>query len=137
MSFAVDSLINLLPIVKANTKLTEVSAPFQNKDSNTGYPFFKNDRRIDPKSGLTYGQLAMNLANSGQISLLEASYYPYIGFTRFLRGKVRPIIGSSRVFNILANRITAPMIEKYKQSFFFSGYLAPEDLKTKMVTLGE
>lgn len=135
-SFAAELLIKQLPKVKANTKLTEVSAPFQNKDSNVGYPFFKNDRRKDEK-GVTYGQKCMALAESGSISLEEASYFPYVGFTRFLRGKVRPIIGSSRVFNILANRITAPMIQQYKKSSFFSGYLDPEGLKNRMVKLGE
>lgn len=135
--FGLEILDKYLPSVKADTNLRQVSLPFQNKDSNTGYPFFTNDRKKDPKTGKTYGQLAMDMAASGSTSFDEASMFPYIGFKRLMRGKTRPIIGSSRVFNVLANRLVAPMIELYKTTALFSGFLDSQQLKLKMVELGD
>lgn len=132
---AVEIVSQSLPHTKISNEIKTVSAPFSNKDANVGYPYFVNDRRIEPKTGLTYGQYILNKAIKGDYNPLDASYYPYVAFARYMRGKIRPIIGSSRIFNILSNRVTAPMIEAYKNTSFFTGYNPPDMLKAKMIQL--
>lgn len=137
LEFATSILLEHLPPVRASTDLITVSLPFQNKDANTGYPFFSNDRKKDPITGKTYGVLAMEMASRSANDYITTSFYPYVGFKRMMRGKARPIIGSSRVFNILSNRLVSPMVEAYKKSVLFRGYLDSKYLKESMVKLGD
>ena len=130
---AVLLVLSELPEYKANNDWKLTSLPFMNKNSNVTYPFFKNDRAIDPKTGLTYGQMAIELAKR----VVGAQIYDYNYATLFGRnqkGKGRVISAVSRVPNVIFNQIESEDIEACKRkSPLFVGYGNDNDLKQAMI----
>lgn len=125
-----------IPNVRSSDKFEEVNLPFMNKHTNVGYPYFRNDRSIDAKSGLTYGQLTSKIAKG--LKPQEVVNYPYIAFGRNLRGKARPILGGSRIQALVYNQLESQEIQVYKsQSPLFIGYNDDKVLKDKLVVLGK
>lgn len=105
-----------------------------NKHTNVGYPYFRNDKLIDPESGKTYGQLTSDIAQKKTPS--EVVNYPFIAFGRNLRRKARPILGGSRIQALVYNQLEKQEILKYKDSCpFFFGYNDDIFLKEKLVKL--
>lgn len=106
-----------------------------NKHTNVGYPYFRNDRNIDPKTGKSFGQLTSEVARRMQPK--DVVTYPYIAFGRNLRGKARPILGGSRIQALVFNQLEREEIEAYKhKSPLFIGYNSDDHLKRAMVKLG-
>lgn len=107
-----------------------------NKHTNVGYPYFKNDRLIDPKTGLTYGQLTSQEAK--KMTPEQVVNYPFIAFGRNLRRKARPILGGSRIQALVYNQLEKNEINEYKiHSPLFFGYNDDKVLKEKMIKLAE
>lgn len=107
-----------------------------NKHTNVGYPYFKNDKLIDPDTKLTYGQLTDKIARSKTPS--SVVNFPFIAFGRNLRQKARPILGGSRIQALVYNQLEKMEIERYKTSSpLFYGYNDNIFIKAKMVKLAE
>lgn len=129
-------LNEMIPHVKSSDKWEEVNLPFMNKHTNVGYPYFKNDRLIDVKTGLTYGQLTSKVAKG--LSPQQVVNYPFVAFGRNLRRKARPILGGSRIQALVYNQLEKKEIEDYKiSSPLFIGYNDDIVLKEKMVKLAK
>lgn len=109
--------------------------PFMTKHTNVGYPYFRNDRNIDPKTKKSYGQLTSDIAK--KLKPYQVVNYPYVAFGRNLRGKARPILGGSRIQALVFNQLEKQEIEAYKhKSPLFIGYNSDDILRAKMVRLG-
>lgn len=126
---AVMLVCNAIPEVKANNNYSLVSQPFMNKDSNVTYPWFRNDRAVDPKTGKTYGQMAVDLAKKVPINeLYKYNYTTLFGRNQKLKG--RAIYATSRIINIVLNQLEAEEIKRYKDlSPLFVGYKDDEGIK--------
>lgn len=129
---AVEVVMDNIPKVKCNDKYELVDQPFMNKDSNVGYPFFRNDRAIDPKTGKTYGLLAVELARATKLEdLWKYNYTTLFGRNQKLKG--RWIFATSRVVNVVLNRLEAEEINMYKErSPLFKGYRDDKELKSAL-----
>lgn len=132
---AVMLVCDAIPSVKANNEWKLVSQPFMNKDSNVTYPYFKNDRAIDPKTGKTYGELSVELAKKvGLDHVYEYNYTTLFG--RNQKGKGRMICATSRVPNVLFNQLEAEEINAYREkSPLFVGYKDDLGLKQALMTM--
>nr|UDL14605.1 MAG: putative RNA-dependent RNA polymerase [Picobirnaviridae sp.] len=124
-----------LPEVRANNDFNLVSQPFMNKDSNVSYPFFRNDRAVDPGTGLTYGQMAIDLAKRTPVDqLYKYNYTTLFGRNQKLKG--RAIYATSRVVNIVLNQLEAEEISAYKEkSSLFVGYNDDTKLKEALIQM--
>ena len=129
---AVLVVLNELPEVKANHDFKLVSQPFMNKDANVTYPYWKNDRAIDPATGKTYGEMSVELAKKvGIAGVYDYNYATCYG--RNQKGKGRLISALSRVPNVVFNQLEHEEIEAYKaKSPLFVGYGTDEDLRHAM-----
>lgn len=58
--------------------------PFQTKHTNVGYPFFRNDKTIDPKTGKSYADITMDAAKITPVEV--AVTYPGVELGRDQRG---------------------------------------------------
>lgn len=107
-----------------------------NKHTNVGYPFYRNDKTVDPKTGKTFAKLTSDMAI--KLHPKDVVNYPYIAFGRNLRMKARPILGGSRIQALVFNQLEAKEIEAYKhESPLFIGYNDDTVVRNKMVLLGE
>lgn len=124
-----------IPTVKANNEWKLVAQPFMNKDSNVTYPYFKNDRAVDPKTGKTYGELAVELAQ--KVGLANVYKYNYTTlFGRNQKGKGRMICATSRVPNVLFNQLESEEINAYREkSPLFVGYKDDLGLKQALIKM--
>nr|UDL14515.1 MAG: putative RNA-dependent RNA polymerase [Picobirnaviridae sp.] len=132
---AVMLVCDALPSVKANNEWNLVSQPFMNKDANVTYPFFRNDRAVDPKTGKTYGQLSVELAK--KVGLKNVYNYNYTTmFGRNQKGKGRLICATSRVPNVIFNQLEAEEIKAYREkSPLFVGYKDDKGLKEALIKM--
>lgn len=131
-----DLLNDLIPDVKSSDKWVELNGLFKTKHTNVGYPFFRNDKAIDPSSGKTFGDITDNIARKSKPE--EVINYPFIAFGRNQRGKARPILGGSRIQALVFNQLESPEISAYKEhSLIFKGYLSREDLKPWLIKMGK
>lgn len=113
-----------------------MNLPFQNKHTNVGYPYYKNDRTVDPATGKKYGQITDEIARKLKPS--DVVNYPYVAFGRNLRKKARPILGGSRIQALVFNQLEHEEIQAYKVSSpLFIGYNNDIVLKDKLVKLAE
>lgn len=118
---AVEIVMDLLPKVAASKEFREVNLPFMTKHSNVGYPYFRNDRRIVPKTNETYAELTMK--QSMQTPLSKLHDYNVAALYGRNQGKGRLIIGTSRIINLSLNRLESREIEAYKRKCsLFAGY---------------
>ena len=132
---AVQLVMDAIPSVKANNDYKLVSQPFMNKDSNVTYPWFRNDRAIDPGTGKTYGEMAVDLAKTVPIDKLYLYNYTTL-FGRNQKKKGRAIYATSRIVNIVLNQLEAEEIKAYKaKSPLFLGYGNDEDLKNGLIRM--
>lgn len=117
--------LDLIPCIVADDDLTETKGPFENKHSNVGAPYFRNDQTVDPETGKTYGQLSFELADKILKDGLKwtdiTKYNICTGLARNQR-KGRLITALSRVCNMLINMIERPEIEAAKAIPLFVGY---------------
>lgn len=105
-----------------------------NKHTNVGYPYFRNDRLVDPQTGKTYGELTSDVAKKLQPQAVVN--LPFTAFGRNLRQKARPILGGSRIQALVFNQLERPEIEAYKEhSPLFIGYNNDTVIKEKLVKL--
>lgn len=132
---AVQLVMDAIPSVKANNDYKLVSQPFMNKDSNVTFPWFRNDRAIDPRTGKTYGEMAVDLAKTVPVEKLYLYNYTTL-FGRNQKKKGRAIYATSRIVNIVLNQLEAEEIKAYKaKSPLFLGYGNDEDLKRGMIRM--
>lgn len=123
---------HVMPTAVPTRNIRSVNQPFMSKHSNVGYPYFKNDQA--KKDGLTYAEITLRDAH--RTKLADAMMYPYTALTRNMRQKARPILGSSRIFNLLCNQWTGPQIEAIKtKSPIFGAYRSAESLKKEMLVM--
>lgn len=133
---AVDFIMELIPEVTSSNKWQEVNLPFMTKHSNVGYPYYRNDQSVDPKTGLTYAQITDKQAR--KMKPKDVAGYPFVAFGRNLRQKPRPILGGSRLQALVFNQLESAEIQTYKQkSPLFIAYNDDTIMKEKMVKLGE
>lgn len=126
----------MVPEVYSSSHWLEVNLPFMNKHTNVGYPFYRNDRKVDPQTGKTYASITSDIAK--RKTPKEVANYPYIAFGRNLRQKARPILGGSRIQALVYNQLEAKEIEAYKaKSPLFIGYNDDQLVRAKMILLGE
>lgn len=132
---AVMLVCDAIPSVTANNDYKLVSQPFMNKDSNVSYPWFRNDRAIDPGTGLTYGQLAVDTARKVPLDkLYQYNYTTLFGRNQKLKG--RAIYATSRIVNIVLNQLEAEEIKAYKdKSPLFVGYKDDTGLKEGLISM--
>lgn len=127
------TLDKVIPAVTPSHDIRTVNLPFMTKHSNVGYPYFKNDQAV--KNGKTYAEIT--LEDARRTKLEDAVHYPYTALTRNLRQKARPIWGSSRILNLLLNRLTAVEVNEYKlKSLVFKAYTNPDELKNSLIKMG-
>lgn len=126
----------LIPTVKSSDAWEDLNSMFRRKHTNVGYPWFRNDRAVDPKTKLTFGQLADREAK--KLSPHMVVNYPFTAFGRNQRGKARPILGGSRLQALVFNQLEAPEIAAYKEkSLIFKGYLSRDELKPWLIKMGQ
>lgn len=134
---AVMLVMDSIPSVKANNEFKLVSQPFMNKDSNVTYPWFRNDRAIDPRTGKTYGTMAVELAETVPVDKLYLYNYTTL-FGRNQKLKGRAIYATSRIVNIVLNQLEAEEIKAYRdKSPLFLGYGNDLDLKNGMIKMAQ
>lgn len=127
-------LFDSYPSVSADTEFKETSAPFESKHTNVGFPWWMNDRNVDPVSGLTYAKLALKTAQSQNLkTIFRYNINTYYG--RNQRGKGRLISATSRVANLFLNRLEAREIEALKSVSYFQGYGNDEVLKKALISI--
>lgn len=125
-----------IPNVSSSRNWQEVNLPFQSKHTNVGYPYYRNDRTVDPKSNRTYGEITSDIAK--KLKPADVVNYPYVAFGRNLRKKARPILGGSRIQALVFNQLESQEINAYKESSpLFIGYNDDTVIKSKLIKLGE
>lgn len=134
---AVSIVLDILPPVKAEDEIKEINLPFMTKHTGVGYPFWQNDKTIDEKTGKSYAELTMELADSLKDKYDE--WYKYNVATMYgrnQRGKGRLLIAVSRVLNLLINPLEAVEIQTYKERCpAFIGYQDDIALKEALVRM--
>ena len=139
---AVEMLLEILPRVKAEDNITEISAAFMRKHTNTCYPLFMNDRTTVPGSTLTAGEetrrIAEEIWKSDDWYDKTKQFLVWTALARNQRGKGRALIASSRVLNLILNLIEAPEISQLKDKCpAFAGYNNDEELKRVLIRMCE
>ena len=139
---AVDMLYEILPRIKAEDNIVEISAAFMRKHTNTCYPLFMNDRTIVPGTTLTAGEETRKIAEEIWASedWLEKvkQFLIWTALARNQRGKGRALIASSRVLNLILNLIEAPEISQLKDKCpAFAGYNDADELKRVLIRMCE
>jgi hypothetical protein len=135
-------LLEVIPQVKADKVIHNISAPFMNKDSNTGYPFFRNDRKVvSSKDSVTWGRYTIDLAEKLTDQLNKPwqvwKYNVDVGWARNQRGKGRAIIAKSRLFNLVVNSLEANEVACMKQIPLFVGLNDDQTQKQQMILQAE
>lgn len=129
---SLEILDNLVPQVTPTMDMKPRFTPFEAKSSNVGYPYFKNDKA--KKDGLTYAEITLRDAH--RTKLADAMMYPFTALTRNMRQKARPILGSSRIYNYLLDRLTGPEITAYQtKSPIFYAYRDVTEIKKVMIEM--
>lgn len=132
--------LDLMPSVTPFNSIDEIAAPFQKKHSNVGYLSAEyvgwgNDRSTEPKSGLTFGVLAIKLAKLLTHSSLARDNISTV-FGRNQRGKGRLLIALCRKLNLYLDRLEAAEIEKNKNfNPYFTGYNNDKVLKKALKSM--
>jgi hypothetical protein len=138
---AIKFVVSVYPEVKADRTIHNISAPFMNKDSNTGYPFFRNDRKNVPGSDETWGRKTIHMAEQITNNMSNPwKIWPYNVYTvwaRNQRGKGRALEAQSRLMNLVCNSLQAPAIAKLKELPEYVGLNDDQAQKAAMIKMGE
>lgn len=142
---AIRNVIGEMPSkVRRSDEFRDWSGPFENKHTQTSWPFFyRDDVVISAENdatgsltkyyGMTYGQACVEIAKHTPISD-TVRMGVNVGYGRNQRGKGRPLIAMARIPAVLFNRMTMPETQACKtKSPLFIGYNDRETLKSAMV----
>lgn len=70
---AIKFIMELLPSYVSASEMSVTAQPFMNKHTNTGYPYFRNDKAKAP-DGRSYAEVT--LADAKQANVDEVLHYP-------------------------------------------------------------
>lgn len=136
---AVLLILDLLPAVRASNDIKEINLPFMTKHTGVGATFWANDRTKDPKTGKTYGEITLSIAEKIKDKFDE--WYKWnisTMYGRNQRGKGRLLIAVARVLNLLLNQLEGVEIPTYKEKCpLFVGYRDDAELKKVLISIGE
>nr|UDL14561.1 MAG: putative RNA-dependent RNA polymerase [Picobirnaviridae sp.] len=126
---AVTLVLDGMPAVKASDEIREIDLPFMTKHTGVGYTGkdiigWRNDRTIDPKSGKSFAEITMSIAESIKDDPKAWDEYNVATmYGRNQRGKGRLLIAVARVLNLILNQLEAVEISTYKDKWnLFVGY---------------
>lgn len=130
--------------IHVSKEFRDWSGPFENKHTQTSWPFFYRDDVVvsaeNDKEGVlrqyygkTYGQMCVEIARNTPIAD-TVSMAVNMGYGRNQRGKGRPLIAMSRIPAVIFNRMTQPETEACKTRCpFFIGYNDRQTLRNAMI----
>lgn len=139
---AIVLILDQMPAVKASDKIREIDLPFMTKHTGVGYTGdsiigWKNDRTIDPKTGKSFAEITMSIAEGIKDDPSAWDKYNVATmYGRNQRGKGRLLIAVARVLNLLLNQLEAEEISAYKTKWnLFVGYKDDVALKEALHTM--
>lgn len=141
---AIQFVFDHMPSVTADDKLDiNVKGVFDKKHANGGWPYNRNDRKVDPDTGQTYAQLYYKLAEEAYRDFLKDGNYQKLLskwnvallFGRD-QGKGRLIIAISRVLTMIIALIGSAEINVLKSNPIFIGYTDPDNIKKRLFEMG-
>lgn len=132
--FAIEVVLDSMPVVEADKDFEQVSGPFQAKHSNVCYPFFFNDRTVDKNTGLTYADVTLNMAKQIDLNWIRNNNFSVVLGRNNRKGRL--IIAPGRVTNIYLSRLSRVEIEALKgYDNQFAGYRPANELKVVLTRL--
>jgi hypothetical protein len=135
-------LLEVIPEVRADREIHNISSPFMGKDSNVGYPYFRNDRKkVSDKDPITWGRYTIQQAEKITDNMSQPwKAYKFnvdVGWARNQRGKGRAIIAKSRILNLVVNSLEAVEVAKMKEIPLFVGLNDDLTQKDRMIKQAE